>query len=155
MEGFELEDFDSDTVTFGDTTFKIEKLMPMEAWRVFGKIRTSLASLATIPVLGGDNIALAIGIATGIPQDIFESIRRDLFAHVTFTSKSVPTPVKLITDEDGAFQDLEAYHVGEVMARCLYRNFIGSLDALQSRASPDKTSPPPELKISPRSSPTP
>ena len=133
------EPLDAQTVTLGTVTFTINKLLPMEGFRLFEKIRPCLADAMSGPMFTSDgditgNLAALVSMVSAFPQSVVEEVRQDLFRAVRYKAPpGVPNETVLAGEEDTAFKDLEPIHVYEVLVRCLVRNFTGSWAALRSR----------------------
>ena len=145
-------------VQFGDVHFTIRKLLPMDGYRLFEKIRPALEQLAdAIQGLELSSLDMPTGmkIAGAIPEDILEEARKRLYAQVFFTSPTHPHPTPLLGNEDGAFAALTFYHPYELTVRCMIINFTESWDAFQSRMpSASQTTMQSASETSPPSSPT-
>ena len=136
-------------VSHGKTTFRIGKLLAMEAWAVKEILRpalldgvddkfsanvfgvTSLVNSMGMPV---DNVRIWLSTAIArLPSLTVERIRVALFRHVYFTTTDThPTQTPLYKNEAAAFDGLEFYHVDEVLLRAACVNFTESFSAMTS-----------------------
>ena len=135
-------------IVLGETTFKFGKMLAEESFELLEELRPGLAPALTeldIPdnLFDGDEDAvkkramtviakLAASVISSVPPDIVRSARNELFKHVQYKSKSVPTLTTVATDINGAFNGLEAVHIYLVLGRAFAVNFLGSWDVLQS-----------------------
>ncbi len=131
-----LTNLEERTVTLGGTTFKIQKLLPMEAYQAFEMIRAELGEkLGRYETEEGQTLTvpdIILAILKLAPEKVDE-VRRALFAGVTFTNERAETPMRLAGDENMAFEKLEPIDIYEVFVRCLAINFTGSLTAVLSK----------------------
>ncbi len=141
------EKYTEQDFTIGQTKFSIEKLLPMEGFRVLEEIRAALGTrLANTPADSGVATVIA-SVALSIPPAVVDTIMRDMFAHVTFTNHLQATRATLAGNEGTAFDGLEPVNVYEVFVRCLAVNFFSSLeDGLSRLGKAGKDSPPPVTK---------
>ena len=122
------------TVTYGDVTFTIHKLLPMEAKRVFmAHVRPLLRGALSADVKDGEsNWALALAAFTDAPQEHYDAIVRALYGQITYQSPGDPHPKRLLGDEENAFKDLDMAHSVMLDARAFVVNFRGSWAAVLS-----------------------
>ena len=125
--------FDERELTIGETHFTINKLLPMDGFRVMEKIRVAVGkSIRSVET--GDTPATAIvSVLLSLPEETIAQIKTILFGAVTFTNRNAQTPRGLARDEAMAFVGLEPIHVYEVLARCLAVNFTQSFVEITSR----------------------
>ena len=113
-------------VTYGETTFYIGKLLPMDSYTIFLN--------HILPVIGkvlGSNADSDFGLSV-IPQKHYKPIVAELRKHITFTSANQMTPAKVAGDEELAFRGLEPAHILLLETRAFAVNFSGSWDVLHS-----------------------
>ena len=138
-----FDDLDRRQVVLGDTTFKFDKMLAPEAWRLFEAIRPDLkeALPESMPSMNGDVTALSISMASGmmtlhfilgVPTHTLERLKAGLYPFIWWARPGTPELMKLSGDEDSAFAELEMIHIYEVLLRSFYINFSASLDALTS-----------------------
>lgn len=121
--------------TKGETAFKINKLLAMDAFDVVEIIRTALAESKTIAgEFDNDGVALIKAIL-GINSDRLKEVKRKLFDHVTFTNTMYETPETLSKNEAAAFVGLDAVAIYEILGRCLIVNFMSTFQNLASSLS--------------------
>ena len=155
--------------TYGDTAFRIRKLLPMPAWHAFEKIRPHigaalgaldgrrvLSQLAEAPdtlTEAGANldammpVVQALGDVLGkLPPEVVDSLRETLFQRISFTNQAAPKPQVLGgVMIDTAFAALTPAHIYMVLIRAVIVNFAASFSAVASlfpAAAEDDTSPP-------------
>ena len=128
--------------------FKVTKLMPMPAYRLFEELRVGLSDAfseaATIPAgfdptdLEEDSESLRAGLQfmltalPRIPAETVERLRVAVFQEIRFTRSNIPTPTTLAGNETTAFAGLDAVHVYEVLVRGTAVSFLGSWAAVES-----------------------
>ena len=124
--------FDDREVSYGDVTFRINKLLPVEAKDVFMRhIRPLLEGAASASGDGG-GISMILGIIAKAPQEHYDAVMRALYKLITFSSPATPQPMVLADNAELAFKDLEMAHILLLEARAFAVNFRGSWDVLQS-----------------------
>ena len=137
-----------ETVTFGDTEFTIQRMMPLEAFRTFEAIRPGLASISDIvrsafeaEHKGMDRNANMVGTAIEVigklDADIVEIGMKRLMQHVLFlrqgmTTGGPPTPIKVSSDMETAFMGMTVFQIYELLARAFAVNFTESFADLRS-----------------------
>ena len=122
-------------VTFGNTTFRISKLLPMEAKKLFmGHVRPMLRGALSANVQSeADNWQMALAAFTDAPQEHYDAIAAALYRHITYQrADSQEPPMVLAGDEENAFQDLDMAHALLLDARAFIVNFRGSWAVLES-----------------------
>ena len=140
------EALDAREVVFGDVTFQIGKLMPMEAKRVFLKdvrplLRGALnAEVGDAPSNGdggggGGQWKILLAAFTDAPQNHYDAIQRSLYAHITYTTPG-KEPQLLLKDEENAFKDLDMAHSLMLDCRAFYVNFFSSWSVILSEFPP-------------------
>ena len=124
-------------VTFGDVSFSIKKLMPMEAKEVFmGHVRPLLRGLnAEMPdsqgaASNGAGIKMMLAAFTEAPEAHYKAIVKALSKRITFTSPSNKSPLTLAGNEELAFKDLDMAHILLLEGRAFGVNFFGSCSIL-------------------------
>ena len=70
--------------TYGDVTFRVDKLLPQEAKAVFmAHVRPLLeGALAAESGGGGDGLAMILGIVAKAPQTHYDAVMRALYQHI-------------------------------------------------------------------------
>lgn len=144
-QAFSLDDYKRREVTIGGTTFRITKLLPMEAFDTLEILREAIGGRAAGMIAGmtlaqGDSSAAVINRAVGtligvliaVPAAELKEVRNQLFAQVSFTNGTAQTPQPVAGNEGMAFQGLEAVHVYELLLRAFVVNFTESWDAIAS-----------------------
>ena len=124
----------SQDVQFGDVTFHIGKLLPMEAKRLFmGHVRPLLRGALSAEIKDdADQWQIALAAFTDAPQEHYDAIQRALYAHITYRRPSDTTPLRLLGDEENAFKDLDMAHSISLDVRAFAVNFIGSFSVAMS-----------------------
>ena len=120
--------------TYGDTTFRVDKLLPQEAKAVFmAHVRPLLeGALAAESGGGGDGLAMILGIVAKAPQTHYDAVMRALYQHISYTSPDQVQPQRLAGDEERAFANLNMAHILLLDARAFAVNFHESWAVLQS-----------------------
>lgn len=120
--------------TYGDTTFRVDKLLPQEAKAVFmAHVRPLLeGALAAESGGGGDGLAMILGIVAKAPQTHYDAVMRALYQHINYTSPNQVQPQRLAGDEERAFDGLDMAHILLLDARAFAVNFHESWAVLQS-----------------------
>ena len=131
------EPLDSREVRFGETTFRIGKLLPIEAKRVFMRhVRPLLrgALSAEVPENGDGSVGWQVLLAafTDAPNEHYEAIVHSLYQNITYTGPSVTAPTCLLGDEENAFRDLDMAHALILEGRAFYVNFFASWTVILS-----------------------
>ena len=120
--------------TYGDVTFRVDKLLPQEAKAVFmAHVRPLLEGALSVESGGGDGLAMILGIVAKAPQTHYDAVMRALYQHVYYTSPDQVQPQRLAGDEERAFANLDMAHLLLVDARAFAVNFHESWDVLQSQ----------------------
>ena len=128
-----MQPLDAPEVTFGDTTFYIGKMLPVEAKQVFlAHVRPLFRGALSADIKDGNDWQIFVAAFTDAPQAEYDSLTRALYRHVTYKSPNQPAPMPLLGDEENAFAGLDMVHILAVDARSFYRNFRGSWDVLRS-----------------------
>ena len=130
-------------VTFGEVSFSIKKLMPMEAKEVFvGHVRPLLRGLnAEMPnsqevASKGEDFKMMLGFKmmlaafTEAPEAHYKAIVKAMSKRITFTSPSNKSPLTLAGNEELAFKDLDMAHILLLEGRAFGVNFFGSCSIL-------------------------
>ena len=141
------EALDAREVVFGDVTFKIGKLMPMEAKRVFLKdVRPLLRGALNAEVGdassngdgggGGGQWKILLAAFTDAPQDHYDAIQQSLYSHITYSTTGSNSPQRLLGDEENAFKDLDMAHSLMLDCRAFYVNFFSSWSVILSEFPP-------------------
>ena len=123
----------------GETTFQIQRLLPMEGYYVLEELRAGVGGeLSRLDFEGSSDVALMAGVIAAIPPATLESVRKKMFAEVWFTNSLSPKPRRVHPDEGSAFKGLHPMSIYEVQLRAFLVNFIESFTALASyfRADP-------------------
>ena len=123
---------DDRDVTYGDVTFRISKMLPMEAKEVFMRHVRPLLSGASAVQGDGGGLAMIVGIIAKAPQEHYDAVMKALYRLITFTSPATQQPLVLVGNEELAFKDLDMAHVLLLDTRAFTVNFRGSWDVLQS-----------------------
>lgn len=137
--------------TLGGVSFKINKMLPIEAKRVFmGHVRPLLrgALSADADVEFSQEIdqqiedsgqssrqwKLALAAFTDAPQEHYDAIVRAMYGHIVYT-KPGGSPTPLFGDEENCFnatEGFEAAHIVMLDIRAFCVNFTGSLGVVLS-----------------------
>ena len=123
-----IEDLAKQTFTKGDTTFRIRKMLAMEAYEVLEIIRPGVKG-ALSKVSGGFEDVVT-SVVFGLDREIVEQCRQRMFACITFTRPNSPDPRTLATREDEGFAGMEAHAVYETLVRAFAVNFTPSFSVL-------------------------
>ena len=118
------------------TRFRIQKLLPMEAYYVLEEFRVGLGpSLAKLDLKGDESesdLSALAGVVGAIPHHTLESIRKRIFAQIFFTNNLAPKARPVHPDEGMAFRGLQPMAIYEVLIRGFAVNFIESFQGLES-----------------------
>ena len=125
---------DSKEVTYGETTFFINKLMPRAAKKVFmDHMRPMLKGGLEANVDDSANQwQLILALITGAPQAHYDAAVHEMYKNINYTRPNVTVPQPLVNDEDNAFQDLDMVHILLLDVRAFAVNFQGSWSVLTS-----------------------
>ena len=135
------ESLDAREVVFGDVTFKIGKLMPMEAKRVFlkdvrpllrGALNAEVGDLESSNGDGGGQWKILLAAFTDAPQEHYDAIVRSLYAHIKYATPGNNEPQCLLGDEENAFKDLDMAHSLMLDARAFFLTFSESWSVILS-----------------------
>ena len=136
IDGIAGTPLDERTVTYGDVTFEIRKLLPVEAKRVFmAHVRPLLRGALSAQAPTGEMApewALVLAAFTDAPQEHYDAIVRALYGNILYSSPAQSTPKRLLGDEEHAFKDLDMAHMILLDARAFIVNFSASWDVVQS-----------------------
>ena len=119
-------------LTYGDVTFEIGKLLPMEAYDLFMRHVRPLLEGAAMANADGGGLSLIASILARASNDHVEALRTALFRLVWFNSSATTQKMMLSGNEELAFKDLTGGHVAVVLAKAFLANFRESWDVLQS-----------------------
>lgn len=132
-----IEELKKSTITYNNTTFIIKKLNADEAWNILESIRIQIIDRSDKITPTANNVYDLIKAVLGLPTEFVQHLKTQLFLNVTFTIKGKMSPnnkgegMRLSPEMmASAFSDLEAYHIYELLARCLVVNFFYSFDML-------------------------
>lgn len=131
---------------FGETKFKIkgtkfsiEKLPPMEGFRLAEEIRVNFAESADkFDVKDGsedESAKLFFKALLGLSPDFVDDLMDKMFEHIQYTGKDTGTEKGwqiLRGSEDSAFINFEVINIYEVLWRALFVNFSGSFSEIAS-----------------------
>ena len=133
------------TVTYGDVTFRIRKLLPMPAKAVFmDHVRPLLRGAlsadmpAKRPGSGEDDVAdvpwmkVALAAFTDAPGEHYKEIVKALYSKITYQRADMSKPMPLLNREDHAFQNLDMAHSLALDARAFIVNFSASFSVAAS-----------------------
>ena len=130
-----LEQFSHPEVTFGNVTFKVSKMLPMEAHNIFmGHVRPLLRGALSANVTSGEaDWQMMLAAFTDAPVEHYYSIQDAMWRHVTYKrSDTQEAHAMLLGDHENAFRDLEGAHMIMLNARAFTVNFIGWWDVVRS-----------------------
>ena len=129
-------------ITKGETTFQIERLSPMEGYKLLDDIRTMIGEhIPDALQQTGDPLAILVATIGKIPHKDMEIVRKKLFENIQFSRPDARQPRPLYGSEDIAFQGLDAGVIYELIVRGLAVNFTDTLLRIQgSSEAEDKTS---------------
>ena len=115
----------SRTVQYGDVTFQIGKLLPMEAKRVFmNHVRPLLRGALSADVKDDAGMwQLILAAFTDAPQEHYDAVQRALYGRVRYSRPGDTAPTLLLGDEENAFKDLDMVHALLLDARAFMVNF--------------------------------
>ena len=133
-------------VTFGDVTFRIGKLLPLEAKRVFmGHVRPLLRGALNAEVgeekttdpetgegVNANQWKILLAAFTDAPQTHYDAISQALYQRIQFRRAGDDKFRPLGSDEEYAFQGLDMAHLLMLDARAFAVNFFGSFGVLLS-----------------------
>ena len=126
---------DAREVTYGDVTFQIRKMLPLEAKRVFLTHVRPMLRGALAAQTGGDSpsgLMLALAAFTDAPQVHYDAVVGALYRHITYSTPKDPTAKVLAGDEENAFKDLDMAHSILLDGRAFLVNFSESWAVVQS-----------------------
>ena len=125
---------DSKEVTFGETTFTINKMMPQEAKKVFlTHVRPMLRGALSANVSDNANSwQMYLAALTDAPQEHYDAAVQAMYTKINYTRPNAPVSQPLANDEANAFQDLDMVHILLLDVRAFTVNFRGSWDVLQA-----------------------
>ena len=121
--------------TYGEVTFRVDKLLPQEAKAVFIDHVRPLMEGALNVQTGGDTLALIMGVIAKAPATHYYAVMRALYQHVYYVradDREQLPPGKLAGDEERAFVGLDMAHILLLDARAFAVNFHESWAVLQS-----------------------
>lgn len=127
------------TVQFGDTKFEIRKLLPMDAFETFEKVRIAMADnigdmeVHTGPGSDVKTMIEVVKAVMKIDRDSLASIRDDLFEEIYFSNSHYKSPLKLRGLESTAFASLNFSCIYELLMRAFVVNFSESLSEIIRR----------------------
>jgi len=126
-------------VEINGVVFDIKKLGALRGFRLLERIRVAMAS-TEIPTdtTGSGGVAAVVKALMALPTAEVEHIRKELFDRVDFQAPvpdggGLQPPIKLLGAEDMAFQDLEPFHMYEVLGRAFIVNFNGSWSEIKQK----------------------
>ena len=124
---------DDRTVTFGGSTFTINKMMPRDAKRVFlGHVRPLLSGLAKGELTkDSHDLQFLAALIANAPTEHIDGVTNAMYQRI-FYARDGGDPRRLAGDEDSAFQDMDMAHILMLDWRAFLVNFRGSWDVLQS-----------------------
>ena len=131
---------DDRTVTFGGSTFTINKMMPRDAKRVFlGHVRPLLLGLTEGNLTkDSHDMQFVAALIAGAPTEHIDGITTAMYQRI-FYARDGGDPRRLAGDEDSAFQDMDMAHILMLDWRAFLVNFRESWDVLQSEFPQIKT----------------
>ena len=130
-------------VVFGETTFAIQRALPLEAFQIFEALRPGLASVSeavqtafSAEAEGVDRHANALGTAVAIvgklPAETVQVAMTKLLRHVTFMREGLGAPRVAAQDLESAFKGMSVFQIYELLVRAFCVNFTESFDDLRS-----------------------
>ena len=121
--------------SINDTRFMMNKLPPMDGYRVWEPYRVEVFDrIQSIELEANTKSVVALaGLLLGVSEPVQERARQEMFKEITFQNETAVTPMVLAGNENIAFQGMEVAHVYEVFLRAFALNFMGSLRAIVSR----------------------
>ena len=127
-----MEPLDAPEIAYGDTTFYIGKMLPLEAKGAFMKdVRPLLRGALSGDIAdesGGWKAILAA--FTDAPQAHYDALTKTLYKHIRYGRDGEPVQ-PLSGDEERAFMGMDMVNILDLDVRAFMRNFTGSWDALQ------------------------
>ena len=144
------EEFLSRRVVLGGTTFYIDKMLPLDGWRVLEVIRPCLKDLLEAVDIdslvytddeGGLNVDIVefLKVSSAVPPDTLGLLMQNCHRSVSFSNAKVPSKTLIVDGTTNvnstvlAYEDLDPYHPYEVLGRWLAVNFSASLTGILSR----------------------
>ena len=134
----------NEQVVFGETTFKIRRALPIEAFNIFESLRPGLAEVSdavgdvvnVVRQQDDDNrdaliIKAALKIIGKLPQEIVEIGMHKMMRHVSFQRKDTGAPLIVANDPASAFKGMTVFNIYELLIRAFCVNFMESFDDLQ------------------------
>ena len=139
-----MEDITREMVEIDGVMFHFHKMKAMQGWRVFEKIRQSIATVDIgDPENIGKSIAVGIKALASLPIEFIDDLRADLFKHITFRSRKTEgnsqPEQQLHGLEDMALEGVKPIAIYELIVRSLAVNFTESFSGLVSHFPALKT----------------
>ena len=127
-----MEPLDSPEIAYGDTTFYIGKMLPLEAKGAFMRdVRPLFRGALSGEIADNSNGWKAILAAfTDAPQAHYDALTKTLYRHIRYCRDGEPVQ-PLAGDEERAFEGMDMVNILDLDVRSFMRNFLGSWDALQ------------------------
>lgn len=128
MNGHSFEELKKDKVTFGKTTFLIEKMPAVNAFEVLEILRVAMGEQLDKT----DSNTAFIKAIMKLPPHIIMDLQQKMFRFVCFTHETNnKTPLKLEPHmQESAFHEVDAYEIYELTVRCFVRNFFYTFQKL-------------------------
>ena len=134
MSGIESLGLTDREFKLGDTTFRIEKLLPEPAFDLAEIIRSNAVNLWGKQGTGQMTLADLIAALMALDPTVVKQIQRIIYNEATFANPRTQMQFMTLPGKEGmAFGALEIIHHYEVLIRGLAINFMPSWDALSSR----------------------
>ena len=138
LTGELIDSLDNREVTFGKVTFRIGKMLPREAKKLFmSHVRPLLRGSLSAQSAGDGGWMLILAAFTDAPQEHYDAIERALYQHITYTTPEITQPQRLGGDEDNCFNrpehELEGIHELMLVTKAFAINFIGWWGAMSSQ----------------------
>ncbi|MEE9451373.1 MAG: hypothetical protein V3V61_01290 [Gammaproteobacteria bacterium] len=132
-----IDEYKNSKVEIGKTTFVIDKLNANAGFKVLEILRVAIiASGESFQTAGNDFMNMCKGVL-GLPIDIVESVKTELFNNIRFFKEKNETKGKGIYLQrqcyDMAFEGLEPIDMYDLLLRALVVNFFSSFQKLKSK----------------------
>ena len=123
-------------VVFGDVTFRIRKLLPMESKQVFIRhVRPLLKGALDVEITDirdtNESWKVMIAAFTGAPEEHYTALQNALYDQITY-KRGKEAELRLRGNEEDAFRDLDMVHSISLDARAFAVNFFDSWGVAQS-----------------------
>ena len=120
-------------IKLGETTFRIKKMLPIEAKRVFmNHVRPLLKGALSAQVNEeAQTWQILLAAFTDAPQEHYDALVQEMYRHIEYVQDG--TTSVLFRDEENAFKDLDMSDIIELDVMAFQENFQKSLTELGSK----------------------